>query len=475
MSVKEPETRSGAARLLTAVASVKSVFGWLFPPADRRAARHVLWMGAIIVMQFLGGLAQVALSARILGPENFGVLALIMAMTLLAYRFMSMPGFEAVTTYVARSVAEGRSEDAAATLRFTFGGAFGLALLAYGLLAAVTLTTGGLFGIESAHVSAMLLYGITGVFMAASIESLAVLRVANRLALALAVTTAGTLTMIAALLAVWISDGGLAMVVLALAAEAGVHGVGMLLAAAASAGSAGVPNLLGSLSVRAPRDVIGFQAASFFQAKAVALMENIDVILLGALTSASQVGMYRGALSIMTATRLPIRPIAEGVQAEYSRRWYASDAVGIRRLSRSFTTLSVVLAVAIYGVLAVFHGPVVHLVLGPEFADAANLLLILIPGAAIWMSISALRVLPAAMGRAGPSLTWTCAALIAQVCVLLLLAPTHLSGGAAWARTVFFLSLGAIAIPFTVTILRRSCGGLAGRKDETRDERGARR
>ena len=72
------------------------------------------------------------------------------------------------------------------------------------------------------------------------------------------------------------------------------------------------------------------------------------------------------------------------------------------------------------------------------------------------MSISALRVLPAATGRAAPSLIWTSAALIAQVVAIFLLAPIYLAEGAAWARAIHFWTIGAIAIPFAVSTLRGS-------------------
>ncbi len=62
-----------------------SLISRLLPAAERRVARQTLWMGAITAVQFLGGLAQVTISARILGPEGYGVLAVIIAVTLLMY------------------------------------------------------------------------------------------------------------------------------------------------------------------------------------------------------------------------------------------------------------------------------------------------------------------------------------------------------------------------------------------------------
>ena len=83
----------------------------LLPASERRVARQTLWIGAIIAVQLLGGLVQVTISARILGPEGYGVLAIITAVTLLIYGLLAIPGGEAVTAFVTRGVAEGRPED----------------------------------------------------------------------------------------------------------------------------------------------------------------------------------------------------------------------------------------------------------------------------------------------------------------------------------------------------------------------------
>ena len=407
----------------------------------------------------MGNLLQVSLSARILGPESFGILALITATTLLAYQFMAVPGYEAITTYVTRSLAAGRPEEAAATLRFIFAVALGLALLSYGLLAAFALLFSGVLGLEPAHRPAMLIYGVTGVFMSTQLESLAVLRLADRLRLGLIVAAAAAATQVTVLALVSLQGGGLLMVVLALLAGIAVAGTGMGLAATASAGRAGVPGLLRSWRMQAPPDVIRFQIASFFRTKAGALSGNIDVLVLGALTNAAQTGLYRAAIQIIVATRLPVQPIAQGVQPEYSRQWYASNRTGLRRIAGRFTLVSVMLAAAIYGLLALFHRTVIGVIFGPDFADAAGPLLILIPGALVWMSIAALHVLPAAAGRPLPALIWTAVALAAMLAPMFWLVSFHGAAGAAWTRTIYYLTLAAVAIPFIASALRRSGPG----------------
>ena len=442
------------------VAPVMTILHRMLPASDRRAARQTLWLGAIRAVQVLASVVQVALSARILGPEGFGVLAVIIAAAGLAYRLLSVPGNEVITTYVRRDLAEGRTDDATGTLRFTYVLSQTLALVAYAALAAATLALGGLFGVVEEHSAAVLLYGLAGISLATNRESLAVLRLADRLHLGLGVAAAGALTRVAVLGAAWTSDTGLLTVLLAYVAGDAVTGVGMFIAAAASERRAGLPGFLNSLPVKVPgRDVIAFQMGSFGRTSVEALTLHIDVVLLASLVSAAQLGLYRAAIQLINATNHPFQSIAMAVQAEYSRQWYGGNGEDVRRICRTFTALSLSLAVAGYGLLAIFHGPIIQVLLGPGFEEVARPLLFLLPGALAFAAVASLHVLPAATGRAAPHLVSSAAALAAQVTAIVVLARAHGAEGAAWANTTYFLVFAAAITPFGVAALRQSYRG----------------
>ena len=71
--------------------SFAPLFARLLSDSDRRVARQTLGMGGITAVQLLAGLVQMILSARILGPEGFGVLAVIVALTLLIHNLLAAP------------------------------------------------------------------------------------------------------------------------------------------------------------------------------------------------------------------------------------------------------------------------------------------------------------------------------------------------------------------------------------------------
>ncbi len=413
-------------------------------------------MAAILAIQFLGSIVQLLLVTRILGLEGFGILALFIAVTSLSYGLMSMPGHEAITTYVTRSMINEEWEEAARILRFIFLACLALALLTYGLLVIFSYPISHILGINNIHVQAMLIYGASGICMATHRESMAVLRLANRLRWGFAVICAAVFIQVSGLAITLVLDGGLIMVVFVLVIGACINGFGMLLAATISTHTLGITKLLASWSVKVPKDLIRYQAVSFCQAKIGTLGGNIDMLLLGALTSPSQVGLYRAASRILAITRMPFQPIAPALQAEYSKHWYAREGAALRNTARRFTILALALAVSGYLLLLIFNQPIINIMLGEEFADSALLLIIMIPGALVFTSITALYILPAATGRAIPSLVWHVAALAAQVSVLLYLLPQYGAVGAAWANMSYFLVWGIVAIPFAASVLRRS-------------------
>ncbi len=418
-------------------------------------ARQTFWMGTITAVEVVRGLVQIAITARILGPEGFGALAVIVAVGTLVHGLVALPGGDTVTTFVTRSVTEGRREEAGAILRLTMVVSQGLSLVAYGVIAVLALSGSSLLGIGESHVNALMLYGLLGVFLATGSETLAVLRLSDRVHLALAVTLAATLTSLGLIVLAWRTDGGLPEVVVAYVAAAAISAVGMLAAAAASTRKAGVERFLSSLSLRAPSDVVRFQYGTFARTKLGTLSQNLDFILIAQFAAAADVGIYRAARRIIDMTRYPFQLIRFGVQPEYSRQWYSGQGAELRRSFRRFTIMSLLVATAGLALLAILHEPIIDLVLGDGFAEASSPLLIMIPGALVASTV-VYRILPVATGRTSPNLAAGVAGLLASSAVLVWLVPQYGAEGAAWARTTHSLVSALVLVPFIVSILRQS-------------------
>lgn len=432
------------------------VLARLLPAAERRAARQTFWMGVITAAQLLGGLAQVYLSARILGPEGYGVLSIIIALTWIIYRLLTIPSAEVIASFATRSLVTGQPQAAARVICSALLLNLATACVAYAFCAALFYTAGGLLGIDRIYLGAAMLYALTGIFLSTHQGALAALRLCDRLLLGLAVTVASGLAQVALLTAVWQAGGGLLSVTLTYVAGAALTGIGMLSALTIAARRAGMPPPRRAMPLKIPAEALRFQAGSYGKAIAWTLARDLDIILLAQFTGAANVGLYRGAQQIVRAARIPFLRLADVMQVEYGRRWHLRQGRELRRLIVRFSLASFLLALAAFGILAALRQPVIRFILGPEFAGVAPLLLIMIPGVFLSTGISSLTVLPAAAGRIRPSLTGTLVGLVVAVSVMVGLAPRYGALGAAWANMAYFVAFTAVITPFVLVTLRQS-------------------
>ncbi len=450
------DAASGARGVIGALGSrLTSLFDGLHE-SDRRVARQTFWMGTMTAATVVGGVVQTFFSARILGPEGFGILAVIAAVTGLVQLVLSVPGGDTVTTFVTRSLVADRPAEAERTLRFALVVSQGLSLAAWIIIAVVARTAHDLLGIDDAHTEAMLLYGLTVVFSATGSETMAVLRLANRVPLGLAVTVAAVVTRVGLHAAIWLTGGSLLEVVFAHVAGAAVQSGGMLVAAAASISKAGLPGLLRSRSVRVPPDVLKFQAGMFARTTVGALNRHLDALLLTQFVGAADIGLYRGGRRIIDVAKQPVKKMQLGVKVEYSRLWFSGQGPALGSMILRFTLLSTVLAAAGFGLLALAHEHVIRLLLGSEFAGVGPLLLILLVGAFVDASLSMATVVPIAAGRNWSLLVLGLVRLVAFATALAWLAPRYGAVGAAWARTMAALVYSAAVVPCITSVLRQT-------------------
>ena len=429
---------------------------WPQDAADGRIARQALWLGAVAATQMLGSLVQVVITVRILGPEGYGALAVIVAAASLIHGLLSTPGGNTVITYVSRSVAEGHPGEAANTIRFALATSFALSLVAYGVIAAMAFATTGPLGLEPRYVNAFLLSGIGGVLLATQSETFAVLRLAERVRAAFFATVAATLVHVGVLLAVWFDGGGLLGVVSAGIAAAATNGVLLFILAAVSVRRTGAAGLFVSGNVCVPPDVVRFHVGIFGTSTVTHLTNNVDTLLVAHFAGTAEAGMYRAARLLVDTARAPFAPIGRSLQVEFSRQWYAFEGVALRRAARRYTGLVAGVALLGFAVLALLREPLVTMVYGAAFAPVVPLLLIMIPGSLVLCCFMTISTLPHATGQVGPVFIAHVAAFMTSALALLVLVPTYGAMGGAYAFLVFAVTWGTVLFPFIVSTLRRS-------------------
>ena len=441
---------------MTLITRISALAARVLTASERRVARQTFWANAIAAVRLLGGIAAVYMSARILGVEGFGALALITALCALVHGLANAPSAPTVTTFATRGVAEGRRDEAARVFRFSLAFSLCAALAAFAIIAALAFAAGDALRIPAEYRNAALALGLGGVFASANASATGLLHMADRMSFGLAVVAVATLLYLCALAVIWrTGGGGVTEVALARAAADSMAGLGTLAAAIISAPRAGLSGLTRSASIRIPPDVARFHAARVWISSANALANNLDMILLTRFAGAAgiaQTGVYSAARRVADFARRSTYLIRGAARAEFSALWYAGRRAELRSAALRMSAATFALASAILLALTPLREPIIRALMGEDFvAGASAALPVLLLGA---LAPPTVRALLMATGRWRPPAASSTAALAAFLAVTLWLVPTAGATGAAWARTAFFWTDFAIALPFALMALR---------------------
>lgn len=436
---------------MTLITRISALAARVLTASERRVARQTFWANAIAAVRLLGGIAAVYMSARILGVEGFGALALITALCALIHGLANAPSAPTVTTFATRGVAEGRREEAARVFRFSLAFSLCAALAAFAIISALAFAAGDALRIPAEYRNAALALGLGGVFASANASATGLLHMADRMSFGLAVVAVATALYLCALAVIWRTGGGVMEVAQARAAADAMTGLGTLAAAIISAPRAGLAGLTRSASIRIPRDVARFHAARVWISSANALANNLDVILLTRFAGAAgiaQTGVYSAARRVADFAGRSTYLIRGAARAEFSALWYAGRRAELRSAALRMSAATFALASAILLALTPMREPIIRALMGEDFvAGASAALPILLFGA---LAPPTVRALLMSTGRWRPTAASSTAALAAFLAVTLWLVPTAGANGAAWSRTAFFWTDFAIALPFAL-------------------------
>lgn len=414
-------------------------------------------MVGISVAELGRAVAQFYLVTGMLDVAQFGAYSVILTMGLVFQGGISVLGHDAVTTFMARSVAQGRPREAAVVMWSVLKISALLGLASYGLLVAFAYTGTRWVGLGATDATALIVYGTAVLPISVREVGLAVLRLTNHVARGFAVTVVGGLVQVGGLLvAARVADGSMVAVASVLAGGMGLTVAGLIVVAVASARQMGLPagqarTPLGALSP----DVVGFLRGSFWQTKLTLLYYQLDIILVGALATPLQLGLYGMARRFADIAINLAHAFAQGVQTECSKRWFRSDGEGFRRLVLRLCAITAGIALAACLGLFLFGEQIIAR-FRPEYAAAGTVLIFMLPGLFASVASWGLFLLPLGLGRLKLATVGPAAAIVALVATAALLVPDHGAVGAAWARNTAYVTLGAISVAFAVPLWRQS-------------------
>lgn len=421
-------------------------------------------IGVLTVGNFAGaalGFVQIILVTRWLGPEQYGVAALVMSYPALLYGFLDARSSIATVKYLGEFRAKGESSRALAMCKLGYGLDLTIALMTF-LLVAVTASWAGANVVHMPNIAPLILIYAVAFFPRALVgTSRAVLSVFGRFNLLAWTELFTTALRVAVILGLVLSGWGVAGVIWGNAVGMVASGVLLAMLAYPLVWRAwGTSWLSGSWrELRGQRrEILRFLFFMDLSELLGLFVKQFDIVTLGYFRGPQEAGYYRLAKSLARIASYLVGPLQS---VSFPRLALLAGAGKRSELKEIVKKLAFWVglpfgAVGFGGILLVPW--VMPLLVGPSFAPATVAAQLLMAGSAVWITFFWLRPLYVADGRIG---FWTALSLACSVLSIVLypIAATWLGldgVAASWLAIVSLRYGVAILNVFQVTRKKRN-------------------
>ncbi len=416
-------------------------------PAAGSPSRRILkgsgWLFGGQTLATVLALVQGVLLARLLGPESYGIVALVTTFTALLTRFFDARSWETAVKYLTEFILKGESGQARAVLKGLVGVDLIAAALTWGTLFALAPLGARVFVQDPAAAGLIRVYALTVLGLAPFGIGLALLMIANRYAWMSGLQAACALAELALTLGVVLWGGSLRHLMWAFVAAAGVRTLGALWVMARVSPSLGLSGWLGA-DVRDARErireVVQFWASSNLFAVIKGIHQSVDTLLVGSFLGPAPAGLFRVAKNLSQGVAFPLTPLFQTSYPELVRLHGGGDGKGLRALYRRLLGLGGAAALGIAAVVWLLAPLLVHWTAGPEYASAATTLRWLALGVALTAATQFGHALLMSMGRLKSVFLSFATPLALQIVLLVVLLPVYGQEAAGWA----FLGFAAL-------------------------------
>jgi O-antigen/teichoic acid export membrane protein len=366
--------------------------------------RFVRDAGALTVSQVLVSLltlVQGVLVARWLGPEGFGVAALVMSYPGLVFGFFDARSNVATVKYVSEFSAAGERERVRAMCKLSLVIDVAIALLTL----AVVFATGRWAEAHIIHRSdvtpLMLLYAAAFVPRAVSVPCRAVLEVLGSFRTVAWIEVAARTLGVGLVLGLVLAGFGVAGVVAGNALALAVSGVGISLAAwpriRRTWGPGWLRTPLRTLRGRG-REILRFLMYTELTELVNLVSKQADLVILGYFTGPQEAGYFRLAKRLVGLVDVVVGPLQSVLYPRLAAQWGADRREElVRTLRRYAGWVAAPLALGVLLLLPVTP-LAVRLAAGAEFLPAALPAQLLAVDAALWLAVSWVRPFLHAVG-----------------------------------------------------------------------------
>ena len=346
-------------------------------------------------------LASLAVTARGLGPELFGMLVLIHTYAKLIGGLTKFQSWQAVIRYGAAALERGAPAEVQGLIKFTALLDIASALVGVVLAVALAPVVGPWFGLGDDTVSLAMAYSVLILFTAKA-TPVGILRLFDRFKVIAVQTTFSPAVSLAGAAMAWASGGGLGAFLLVWFVAGAVDGVSLGLLGWREAGRQGLLRGM-NLSVAgltAPHGGIWrFVWSANLYTSLNAASSHLVTLGVGWLLGPSAAGLFKIASQFASVLVVPATLLRRSIYPELAKLTAQGSARAVRRIVARAGAVAGALAVAAVVVLAAIGGPLISLTVGDAYLGAYGVLVVVAAATAISIFGVALDPVFFAMGR----------------------------------------------------------------------------
>jgi O-antigen/teichoic acid export membrane protein len=398
---------------------------------------RVGWQYLSTILGLLFGFAQSLMLGRALGSAKFGIIALCASYATIVFQCFELSLHEAVIKYVVEfwEAKDERRVIAAAKLALFADALTGLAALAAGLAIAPLIRAGVLQGIEYRYiVLGVLAVAFNNIALA---TSTGLLRLFNQFKRpAILTTTMSGLKLAVSAFGLFVLHWQVLEIMILNAAANLLSNVALAtLAALEVRRHTAVRWSDAPISLLRPRlrEIGKFVGTTYLFALSGIPMRDVDVAVLGAYGTLSDIGAYRIAKNFMQAIWTLSDPAFVVIYPELAKLWTRRDGPALRRFLVRMSLLGGSIVFGLCGATFIAVPWFIQHVLGSEFSDAGHVFRWMLWGALFWGPILWIHPLVTAAGKPQVTLVATAVAGAVTIGAYLVLVPHYGARGAAFA------------------------------------------
>jgi O-antigen/teichoic acid export membrane protein len=410
-------------------------------PALRRILSHSGWLLGASGVATLLSVAQLAVVARFLGAESYGVLTVVITYTPTVSQFLDSRAWETAIAYVVKYREAHELQRARAVVKLC---AMVDAVTGVAAVAGVAVTASWASAVLNASDSGplMRLYAWSLLFSIPVGISSALLRIGNRFDwIAYHSVAAAGIRFVMVIVAAGMG-GGIEMVLAAYVASTALSTAVLVLMARRAASALGIHRWsrapLGLLKSEW-RGLFAFLGTTNASALLKVFQRNGDVLLVGAILNPTAAGYVRAARSLTDLINVPVGPLYTASYPEFVTLWRHGNRERLREVAGRLTMFASAMALGGAGALLIGAPVVISLVLGADYMPAVPLVRWLAVAMALAVATSTWHPLLLAIEQPGRSLAAIGFGVTFQIAVLLVALPALGAQAAGVAYLAFYL------------------------------------